>query len=142
VSAEAPTPQKRHPAPSRQAHALLPLVPFVAVVAVYLIASYLRLADNPQDKILPSLAQMGDAVVRLAFTPDPQTGAYLWWEDTFASLRRLGLGVGIAASLAKTSKTVLLDMDLVRGTVASSSIVNMTASQPCSPASLQPMTIC
>ena len=100
MSVEAPTPQKRHPAPSRQTHALLPLVPFVAVVAVYLIASYLRLADNPQDKILPSLAQMGDAVVRLAFTPDPQTGAYLWWEDTWASLRRLGLGVGIAASLA------------------------------------------
>ena len=53
---------------------LLALVPFIVVVAAYLIASYLRLADNPQDKILPGLAQMGEAVNRLAFTPDPQSG--------------------------------------------------------------------
>ncbi len=76
----------------------LALIPYVLVVATYLIASYLRLADNPDDKILPGLAKMGEAVSRMAFTPDPQSGEYLLWEDTWASLRRIGLGVGIAAS--------------------------------------------
>jgi NitT/TauT family transport system permease protein len=79
--------------------ALLPLLPFVVVIAAYLIAWYVRSSDNPQDKILPGLSQMFEAVQRMAFTPDPQSGDYLWWEDTWASIRRIGLGVGIAASL-------------------------------------------
>ena len=69
------------------------------MIAAYLIASYLRLADNPQDKILPSLGRMGEAIERMAFTPDPQSGGYLWWEDTWASVRRIALGVGLAALL-------------------------------------------
>ena len=36
----------------------LGLLPFVVLVAVYLWASHLRLEENPQDKLLPSLAQM------------------------------------------------------------------------------------
>jgi NitT/TauT family transport system permease protein len=82
---------------------LLPLAPFVVAVGAYLIASHLRLADNPQDKILPGVGQMRDAVMRLAFAPDAQSGEYLWWTDTWASLRRIGLGVGVAASLALLS---------------------------------------
>ena len=94
------TPQQRRLALATFTHPLLPFVPFVLVIAAYLTASYFRLADNPQDKILPSLAQMWDAVSRLAFAPDPQSGEYLWWQDTWASLRRIGLGVGFAATLA------------------------------------------
>ena len=75
------------------------MLPFVLVIAAYLIASYLRLAENPQDKILPGLGRMSEAIERMAFTPDPQSGDYLWWEDTWASLRRIGLGVGFAALL-------------------------------------------
>ena len=41
---------------------------------------------------------MADAVDRMAFTPDRRTGAYLWWDDTSASLKRLGTGLGIAAA--------------------------------------------
>ena len=65
---------RRIPALARIARPLLPLVPFILVVAVYLTASHLRFADNPQDKILPSLAQMGEAVIRMAFAPDAQSG--------------------------------------------------------------------
>lgn len=92
---EAPKPPPRFA--SSRVRPLLALVPFIVVVAAYLIASYLRLADNPQDKILPSLAQMSEAVNRMAFTADPQSGEYLLWEDSWASLRRIGLGVGLAA---------------------------------------------
>jgi NitT/TauT family transport system permease protein len=76
---------------------LLGLLPFVLVVAVYLFASHQRLAENPQDKLLPSLGQMADAVERLAFRPDPQSGSYVLAADTWASLKRIGLGVALAA---------------------------------------------
>ena len=79
---------------------LLALLPFAVAITAYLIASHLRLAENPQDKILPSLAQMGDAVQRMAFAPDPQSGEYVLWKDTWASLKRMGIGVGVAAALA------------------------------------------
>jgi NitT/TauT family transport system permease protein len=79
---------------------VLALVPFAVVIAVYLYASHLRLSENPQDKILPGISQMWDAVVRLAFAPDPLSGDYVWWKDTWASLRRIGIGVGTAAALA------------------------------------------
>lgn len=79
---------------------LLALLPFAVAIAAYLIASHLRLAENPQDKILPSLGQMGDAVQRMAFAPDPQSGEYVLWRDTWASLKRMGIGVGVAAALA------------------------------------------
>ena len=79
---------------------LLALIPFAIAIAAYLIASHLRLAENPQDKILPSLGQMWDAIQRLAFAPDPQNGDYVWWKDTWASLKRIGIGVGLAAALA------------------------------------------
>ena len=79
---------------------VLALVPFALVVAAYLIASHLRLADNPQDKVLPSLAQMAEAIQRMAFEPDTQTGDYVLWKDAWASLLRIALGVGSAAALA------------------------------------------
>ena len=79
---------------------VLALVPFALCVAAYLIASHLRLADNPQDKVLPSLTQMAEAIQRMAFQPDTQTGDYVLWKDTCASLLRIALGVGSAAALA------------------------------------------
>jgi len=76
---------------------LLALLPLVLLVAVYAVASSLRLAENPDDRLLPSAAQMGDAVWRLAFTEDERSGEVLWWSDTAASLKRLVLGIGVAA---------------------------------------------
>jgi len=83
-------------APLRR-NVFLGLLPFLVVAAVYLVASHERLAENPQDKLLPSLAQMADAIARLAFQPDPHTGDYVLLMDTWASLKRIGLGVGLAA---------------------------------------------
>jgi len=76
---------------------LLALLPFIVIGAVYLFFSHQRLAENPQDKLLPSLGQMADAIDRFALKPDPQTGDYTLFVDTWASLKRIGLGVGIAA---------------------------------------------
>lgn len=78
---------------------LLGLLPFAILIAVYAWASHLRLADNPQDKLLPSLPQMIQAMQVLIFEPDQRTGNYLFLADTWSSLRRLGIGV-IAAAIA------------------------------------------
>ena len=56
-----------------------------------------RLAENPDDKLLPAFSTIGDAVDRMATEPSKRSGEYLLWADTGASLRRLALGVGISA---------------------------------------------
>ncbi|MCU1719144.1 ABC transporter permease [Pseudomonas sp. 5P_3.1_Bac2] len=84
--------------PGRGGRVLLALLPLLLLVLVYGTTSTLRLADNPADRLLPSLAQMGEAVGRLGFTEDPRSGEYLLWRDTGASLLRLGLGLAIAAA--------------------------------------------
>jgi NitT/TauT family transport system permease protein len=86
-----------HAAPSPWMGRLLVLAPFVLLIAVYLVASHLRLSENPDDKILPSIAQMADAVDRLAFTRDPRSDEFVMLQDTLSSLKRLALGIGLAA---------------------------------------------
>lgn len=85
--------------PSRPWALLMGLVPLLLVLGLYLGGSNARLAENPNDKLLPSFAQMGDAIERMAFEPSKRTGEYLFWEDTASSLRRLALGITIAAAL-------------------------------------------
>lgn len=78
---------------------LLGLLPFALMVAAYLWASHLRLLDNPQDKLLPSLGRMVEAMGQLLFEADPRTGNYVVLNDTLASLQRLFIGVLLAAVL-------------------------------------------
>ena len=74
-------------------------LPFLAVAIAYLVASGERLAVNPNDKLLPSPAQMWSAFLELATVPDKRSGDLILWVDTYASLLRLFAGVG-AATLA------------------------------------------
>ncbi len=86
--------------PSRTGAILLGLLPFVLIALIYLSASEVRLAENPNDKLLPSLTSFAEAIDRMALTPSKRTGEYLFVEDTVASLERLSLGVFISALLA------------------------------------------
>lgn len=86
--------------PGRAPALLLGLIPFLLIVLIYGMASQARLADNPNDKLLPGLQQMTEAVNRMAFQEDRRSGDYLMWQDTKASLTRLAIGVSVAASLA------------------------------------------
>lgn len=85
--------------PSRPIKVLLGILPFALILALYVIASDARLAENPNDKLLPSFAQMGSAINSLAFEPSRRTGEYVFWQDTASSLQRLALGMGIAAMI-------------------------------------------
>lgn len=86
--------------PTRVTQWLLGLVPFLLLLALYVGASNARLAENPNDKLLPSFDSFGAAIERLAFEPSKRTGEYVFWQDTASSLRRLGIGVAISAAFA------------------------------------------
>ncbi|WP_300034305.1 ABC transporter permease [uncultured Roseobacter sp.] len=78
----------------------LKFAPFVLLILVYLLGSAARLAENPNDKLLPALSSIAAAVDLMAFTPDRRTGDYLLWSDTWSSLKRLSAGLGISTVLA------------------------------------------
>lgn len=86
--------------PSRPLAAVLGLIPFVVLLLLYISASDARLAENPNDKLLPGLTAMVDSVQRLAFSEDLRSGEYLLWADTHASLKRLATGLAVSAGLA------------------------------------------
>ena len=88
--------------PERSWSLLLGLLPFVLIIMVYMMGSDVRLAENPNDKLLPSFQKMGDAMHRMALEPSKRSGEYLFWVDTASSLTRLGLGVMIAALIGLT----------------------------------------
>ncbi|MFK7995789.1 MAG: ABC transporter permease [Granulosicoccus sp.] len=85
--------------PSETLRWILGFAPFIALLVLYIVASEARLEINPSDKLLPSFTTMKDAMVRMAFEPSKRTGEYLFWGDTFSSLKRLSTGVLIAAFL-------------------------------------------
>lgn len=86
--------------PSITGRWLLGIIPFVLLVIVYIWQSNARLAENPDDKLLPSFSSFANAVERYGFEEDRRTGSYLVWQDTASSLQRLGIGVGISAAIA------------------------------------------
>jgi len=88
----------RHP--GRQARQILTALPFLAAVIAYFTASAIRLAANPEDRLLPSLGQMAAAVRRMAFSQDIASGQYLLLSDTAMSLQRLLLGLAIAVGIS------------------------------------------
>jgi NitT/TauT family transport system permease protein len=83
--------------PGRLGALSLGVLPFILIAALYLVASDLRLAENPNDKLLPSLASFGEAIKSVAIEPNPRSGERVFWSDTASSLQRLGLGLGISA---------------------------------------------
>ena len=90
----------RHP--SKPLKLFLGLLPFVILLFVYIGASQQRLAENPNDKLLPGIDKMATAMERLAFQPSKRSGEYLFWQDTGSSLKRLGMGVAISALIGLT----------------------------------------
>lgn len=83
--------------PSRAVTPALAILPFLVVLALYVIASEIRLAENPADKILPSPMKIVETAQRLMSEPDRRSGRILFWHDTAISLQRLAIGVGLAS---------------------------------------------
>jgi NitT/TauT family transport system permease protein len=56
-----------HAQPGLKFSVVLALVPFIILISVYLIASDHRHRQNPNDKLLPTITKMVDAMKRAAF---------------------------------------------------------------------------
>lgn len=104
--------------PTRGGRIFLGMLPFLILLLLYLAASASRLADNPNDKLLPSMAQFGAAISRMALEPNARTGDVLFWADTGASLQRLGIAVTISALVALTLGLINGLLPLVRAGVS------------------------
>jgi NitT/TauT family transport system permease protein len=78
--------------PGRATALVLSILPFVVAVLAYAAAAYVRHADNPQDKMVPTLGQLADGLRRAAFERDRE-GEYRLLMDTIASTRRFLIGV-------------------------------------------------
>lgn len=78
----------------------LTALPFVLVLIAYAVGSDIRLSANPSDKLLPAPSTVIATAERLLTQPDKRSGEILFWKDTWASLQRLLLGVGISALVA------------------------------------------
>lgn len=104
--------------PGRALALFLILLPFAMVFIAYAIGSDVRLAANPQDKLLPAPGTVWDTMVRLTTEGDRRSGRILFWHDTWASLKRLGLGIGISASLGLIFGLLIGLLPLVRSFLA------------------------
>jgi len=86
---------------------VLGALPLIGIALFYVMASEARHFENPNDKVLATVLQMGDAVVRMWTEVDPRTGAIPAWADTWASLSRLWIGLAIA-----TTTTLIIGLTL------------------------------
>lgn len=117
-----------HANPTRGLRIILGLLPFILMIALYLWASDVRLAENPKDKLLPSPSQMLDNIQRLATEPDKRSGKILLWSDTLASLSRIAMGAGAAAFIGIL---IGLNMGMFKGfSVLFSPLVNFVSMIP------------
>jgi NitT/TauT family transport system permease protein len=86
--------------PTKTTNLFLGLLPFLLIVIVYISASTVRLTENPNDKLLPSIEKSMDSMAKLAFEKDKRTGEYILLNDTVSSLKRLAIGITISAIFA------------------------------------------
>ncbi|MBB5277538.1 NitT/TauT family transport system permease protein [Rhizobium rosettiformans] len=83
--------------PSRGQRLFLGILPFILIAVAYLVASEARLSVNPTDKLMPGVASFVAAMQRMMFEQDRASGALLFWWDTYLSLWRLFVGLGLSA---------------------------------------------
>jgi NitT/TauT family transport system permease protein len=105
-------------APSRTGRLMLALVPFVLIAMIYVVSSAERRAVNPDDKLLPPVSEMADAIRRVAFQPDRRSGDIVLWTDTAASLQRLVLGLGTATLVGLAFGLAIAVLPLVSAALA------------------------
>lgn len=100
--------------PSRGGALALGALPFLLLIAAYLLGSATRLAENPDDKLLPAPSAMVDTLKSYAIEEDRRSGEILWWLDTGASMKRLLIALGISALVGIVGGLAIGALPLVR----------------------------
>jgi NitT/TauT family transport system permease protein len=103
--------------PGRGLRLALGLAPLLAIALIYVMVSTAWHSANPSEKILPTVSAMAREMGVMALQTDPQTGAIPLWQDTGASLARLGLGLGIATATALVLGLLIGVLPLARAAV-------------------------
>lgn len=80
--------------PGRVTAILLSASLFVLAVVAYAWTAHVRHKENPQDKVVPTLEEMGDGFYRSAFEED-RKGDYRLYVDTLASGKRFLISVAL-----------------------------------------------
>lgn len=86
-----------HAKPSFYLNISLAVLPFLLVIGIYVYGSQSRHEENPNDRLLPTVSKMATSIKSVAFDKDKRTGNYILWSDTFASLKRMGIGIALAS---------------------------------------------
>lgn len=105
--------------PTRGGGLALAVLPFIVLIAAYLLGSNARLAANPEDKLLPSPATLVESVRTYAAEEDQRSGEILLWQDTSASLKRLSIALGISAVIGIACGLAIGALPYVRALFAS-----------------------
>lgn len=85
-----------HAKPSKRLTIALMLIPFLLFLIGYITLSEIRYAENPKDKIMPTISKIADTAYNYAFVPD-RKGKYRLLNDSITSLKRMIIGVSLAA---------------------------------------------
>jgi NitT/TauT family transport system permease protein len=94
------------------------MLPFILIVCVYLYYSHARLVDNSGDKLLPAPSTIASTMHEYAFEEDERTGDYLFWTDTWASLKRLATGLLVSAVIGLSVGLAIGVLPYLRVTIA------------------------
>lgn len=105
--------------PTRGQTIFLAALPFIALIMTYGIGSNIRLSENPADKVLPSLSQMAATMREYVLVPDKRTGEYMLWSDTYISLWRLWIGLGLAVLVALVAGVLMGFIPYIRALLSS-----------------------
>jgi NitT/TauT family transport system permease protein len=105
--------------PTRGGAIALAVLPFVLLIAAYLMGSSARLAANPDDKLLPAPATLMESIRTYAVEEDRRSGEILLWTDTRASLKRLATALTISALIGISFGLPLGAIPYVRALLAS-----------------------
>lgn len=100
--------------PSSGGALALGALPFLILIAAYLFSSAARLADNPDDKLLPAPSAFVETLKSYAVEEDQRSGEVLWWLDTGASLKRLLIALGISALIGIVGGLAIGALPVVR----------------------------
>ena len=104
--------------PGRLGRVMVGILPLLLILVAYVVASEARLAVNPSDPVLPSFQGMAETMHRLMFVPNVRTGQLLFWEDTFASLSRIGTAMLFTTLIGLVFGLMLGMVPWVRATLA------------------------
>ena len=80
--------------PGKLTSILLSAVLFVLAIVAYMWTAHVRHQENPQDKVVPTVSEMGEGIKRTAFEED-RKGDIRLWVDTLASGKRFLICVAL-----------------------------------------------